>query len=995
MIAKPDLFGSSLLLLVLGVAAMAGAFETGKTYHGFKLEEKRFVKEVNSECYYFTHEKSGARLLKIAADDPNKTFSISFKTVPQSDCGTPHIMEHSVLNGSKNFPVKSPFDVLSKGSLNTFLNAMTGSDITIYPVASMNDKDYFNLMHVYLDAVLNPLIYEDPRILKQEGWHHELASDDGDVIYKGVVYNEMKGAFSSPTRELDYQIYKQLFPDNGYGFSSGGYPEAIPSLTYEAFINFHRKFYHPDNSYIYLYGNADLDKELAFIDKEYLSKYTDSGNEIAFKLQKPFAVMKEHTAPYPVSEGSSIEDQTYLALNWVGGLNTDRAMVMGLNVLREVLVGQESAPIRLALQEAGIGKDVSASVDDNKQVVFQIMVQNANAEDKAKFQEIVNQTLKDVVKKGIDKKAIEGTINRMEFRLREGDDAQKGLTYNFQALAGWFFAQDPFLSLEYEKTLAKVKTALTTDYLESLITEYLLDNSHSLLMVLEPDPNLQKENNQKTEEELAAFKANMSDEEKAALVKETQELIEYQKREDTEEALATIPLLELSDINPKTAWYDVQETKAGKVPVLHHDTFTNNVIYSSLYFDVRTLPEALIPYAALLSEVMGNMNTENYAYGDLDIELNIHTGGFSTSLTSYLEDNNDENLIPKFVINSKAMNTKLDKQFALINEILTKTQLDDTDRLKDVLTRHQSRLDSRVQRNGYYYTVWRLESYYNNEGYFNEKIRGLDYFWFVTDLVNSFDEKETEIKEKLAQTADLLFNQNNLIAGVTCSKDDLKAVKKQVVQLSKDLDSDKVQLNDWEFDLAARNEGLLTASKVQYVLQGYNFKKLGYDWNGKMRVLNQVLSRDYLQNQIRVIGGAYGGFASFASTGNAYFASYRDPNLSETFENYDGAVDYVKNFDVDEDDMTRYIIGTIARMDRPLTPSEQGRLAIRRYFHKSQKDKLQKEREDVIATTPEDIQAYAKFVQDILNQENYCVYGNEAKIQERKDLFKALVQVNQ
>ncbi len=994
MIAKPDLFGSSLLVMVLGVVTLLGAFETGKTYHGFKLVDKRFVEEVNAACYYFAHEKSSARLLKIAADDPNKTFSIAFKTIPQSDCGTPHIMEHSVLNGSENFPVKSPFDVLTKGSLNTFLNAMTGSDITIYPVASMNDKDYFNLMHVYLDAVLNPLIYKDPRILKQEGWHHEMASIDGDVVYKGVVYNEMKGAFSSPTRELDFQIYKNLFPDNGYGYSSGGYPDAIPDLTYEAFLDFHKTYYHPDNSYIFLYGNADLDKELAFINEKYLYNYTKSGNDISIKLQKPFKKMKAHKAFYPVSEGSDTKEQTYLALNWVAGLNTDRAMVMGLHVLRDVLVGQESAPIRLALQEAGIGKDVYGSVDDNKQTVFQIVVQNANAEDKDTFYEIVTKTLQDVVEKGLDKKAIEGTINRMEFRLREGDDAHKGLTYNFQALSGWFFAQDPFLSLEYEKPLAKVKKALTTDYLESLISKYLLDNPHSLLMVLEPDPELQKENNQKVEAELAAFKAGLSAEEKEALVKETQALIDYQKREDTEEALATIPLLELSDINPKAEWYAIEETKAGKTPVLHYDTFTNNVIYSNLYFDVRVLPEALIPYAALLAEVLGNMNTENYTYGDLDIALNIHTGSFSTSLTTFLEDNKDENLIPKFVLSSKAVNDKLDKQFELINEILIHTKLDDTDRLKDVLIRHQSRLDSRVQRNGYYYSAWRLESYYNKEGYFDEKTRGLNYYWFVTGLTDKFDEKEAEIKEKLIQTAALLFNRDNLIAGVTCSANDLKAVKKSVVSLSENMNSRNVNFENWQFDLETKNEGLLTASKVQYVLQGYNFKKLGYEWNGKMRVLNQVLSREYLQNKIRVIGGAYGGFASLTSAGNVYFASYRDPNLSETLDNYDGSVSYIQDFDADEDEMTRFIIGTISRMDRPLTPSQQGNLAIQRYFHKTQKERVQKDREEVLAATPEDIQGFAKFIQDILNQENYCVYGNESKIQEEKDLFKALVQVN-
>lgn len=519
-----------LLLLLAWSNTYPAEYKKGETYHGFKLLEKRFVKEVNAECLYFEHVKSGARVLKFATNDPNKTFGIGFKTVPETDCGTPHIIEHSVLNGSKNFPVKSPFDVLSKGSLKTFLNAFTGSDRTFYPFASMNEKDYFNLMHVYLDAVFNPLMYSDTRILRQEGWHYELESKDAPLIYKGVVYNEMKGAFSSPTRELNYQISRNLFPDNGYQYSSGGYPAAIPKLTHEAFVNFHKKYYHPVNSHIILYGDADLDKELSFIDSEYLSKYEKSGSRPVIPIQKPFTAMKEVTSYYSIGEGDKIQNQTYLTLNFVVGLNSDQALVMALNVLSDVLVNQEAAPVRLALQKAGIGQDVSAWVNDIQQNVFQIMVQNANPGDKEKFREIVMNTLREASEKGLDKKAIEGTINRMEFSLREGDDAQKGLTYGFQALPGWFFADDPFLTLEYEKPLARVKTALTGNYLESVIREHIINNPHSLLLALEPKPGLEKENNEKITKELAEYKKSLSPKEIDSLVNATRELIAYQKR---------------------------------------------------------------------------------------------------------------------------------------------------------------------------------------------------------------------------------------------------------------------------------------------------------------------------------------------------------------------------------------------------------------------------------------------------------------------------------
>jgi len=519
-------------------------------YHGFKLVEKRFVKEVNAECYYFEHEKSGAQLFKIAADDPNKLFNIAFKTTPHNDCGTPHIMEHSVLNGSKHFPVKSPFDVLMKGSLNTFLNAMTGADFTTYPVASMNDKDYFNLMHVYLDAVFYPLAMTDKRIFMQEGWHHELDDIDGDISYKGVVYNEMKGAYSSPERELSYRVYKTLFPDNTYGVAAGGYPTAIPKLTYEDFVKFHDTYYHPSNSYIMLYGNGDLDRELEFIDKEYLSDFDRSDEKITIPLQKPFEAMKEQECTYPVPEGSDTKGQTFLNISFVAGQSTDRTLCMAMDVLSDALVNHESGPLRLALQEAGIGQEVSASFNEAEQNVFEIQVRNADPEVSGKFKEIVFDTLKKVSREGIDKKILEGIINRMEFSLKEGDTPQKGLMYLFMNYQGWMFADNPYLGLEFNEPLTKVKESLSNNLMEDIIEKYLLSNPHTLLTVLKPEPGLQNKLSEEIEKELAGYKASLSKKQLEELVKTTKELKEYQKEEDTPEALTTIPMLKPEDISP-------------------------------------------------------------------------------------------------------------------------------------------------------------------------------------------------------------------------------------------------------------------------------------------------------------------------------------------------------------------------------------------------------------------------------------------------------------
>ena len=697
--------------------------------------------------------------------------------------------------------------------------------------------------------------------------------------------------------------------------------------------------------------------------------------------------MKEVTAQYPVVEGSKIENQTYLTLNFVAGLNTDRATTMALNILCDLLVNQEAAPVRLALQKAGIGQDVNASVDDLQQNLFQIQVQNANSTDKEKFQEIVLSTLRDVVKSGLDKKAVEGAINRTEFQLREGNDAQKGITYNFQILPGWFFADDPFLTLEYEKPLAKVKTALESNYLESVLQKYIIENPHALLLIMEPKPGMEKENSAKTEKELEKYKASLSAGEKEKLIQETKELIEYQKGEDSPEALATIPLLGRKDINPKATWYAVQDQQIADIPFLYHEEFTNDVVYTRMLFDARVLPTELIPYAALLAEVLGSQNTDNYSYGDLDIALNIYTGGFSAFLSTYLENQNDTSMIPKFVVNIKSMNKKVSKLFELLGEIVNHTHYGDIDRLKAILIRHQSRLDARVKQNGYGFTQNRLASYFSNAGMFNELTSGIEYYWFITDLAAKVDQNAKEISEKLATTASLLLNKSNMIAAVTCSKNDLSAVEQEFSKYANSLPSGKKEFKNWKFTLEKKNEGFLTASKVQYVLKGYNFKKLGYTWDGNMRVLSKILSSDWLQNRIRVIGGAYGGFSSFASNGQIVFGSYRDPNLKESLDNYDAIPEYLSKLNIDDKDMTRYIIGTIAGLDNPLTASQKGDIAVRYYIEKILLEEVQRERDEVISTNLENIKAMKNMVADILDQKVICVYGNEEKIQSQKELF--------
>ncbi|MFP4665101.1 MAG: insulinase family protein [Bacteroidales bacterium] len=969
-------------------------FKEGEVYNGFKLDQKKFVEEVDANCLLFTHEKSGAQLMKIMAEDENKLFNIAFKTLPSTDRGTPHIIEHSVLNGSKNFPVKSPFEILTKGSLNTFLNAMTSSDWTTYPVASMNEKDYFNLMHVYLDAVFNPLLHEEDRIFEQEGWHYELNSLDDELTYKGVVYNEMKGAFSQPNRQLSYLTYKTLFPDNTYGVSSGGHPDAIPDLTIEHFRDFHKKYYHPTNSFILLYGNADLNKELEFINKEYLSNYEKSDEDISIQKQEGFEERKEVAGTYPVAENAETKDKTYLTYSFVFGDNTDPKLNFAHRILSQALVGHESAPLRLAIQEAGIGKNVYAYNRSNKQNVFTIGVENANPEDKEAFETIIFNTLKEVVKEGFDPEMLEGIVNRMEFSLREGNTPHKGMMYMYRTIPYVFFADDPYLGLEFEAPLADLKTGLEEGLLENIIQKDFLDNNFALLTLMKPEPGLEKKRSEEIKKELAEYKASLSEEERKDIVENTKALKAYQEEEDDPEKVAMVPMLELSDIDTEAEYFEIDEKTVDNTKVLHYNDFTNDILYSKLYFDLRVLPKEYLPYANLLSDIIGDISTEKYEFGELDNQLNIHTGGFNTYLNNFLVKQSTENFIPKFTVSYKATEDKESLATELVSEIINNTTYNDSTRLKTLLKRQHSNQLSFVNNSGINVALTRLGSYQTPYGAYNEMLNGYEYYQFIDKLMADFNENPDAIIEKLTETAELLFTKDNMIASVSCSDDNFTTYEKSLKALNKTM-SDKVsEMKDWKFSPEVENEGMMAMSKVQYVTKGANFKNLGYQWDPKMKVLNQILSRDYLQTQIRVIGGAYGGFAGLSPSGTCYFASYRDPNLSGTLENFDATPDFLENFEPEEQEMTRFIIGTISKLDEPTTASQRGSSAVNNYFEQKTKAEAQAEREAILSTTPEDIRAFKTMIQDVLNEDIICVYGNDERIKENESIFDTTFYVS-
>ena len=972
-------------------------FTIGNTYHGFKLVEEKNIKELNSKTRLFEHVKSGARLLHIENDDDNKVFSIGFRTPPKSSNGLPHILEHSVLCGSRKFPTKEPFVELIKGSLNTFLNAMTFSDKTIYPLASKNEKDFFNLMDVYLDAVFYPNIYAQPEILMQEGWHYELENKEDKLTYKGVVYNEMKGAFSSPEGILMRKVQESLFPDTAYGVESGGDPEFIPDLTHKEFIEYHKKYYHPSNSYICLYGDGNIDKQLQFISEGYLNNFDKIAVESAIQLQKPFSEMQEVKMDYPISADDDEASKTFLSLNFVTGDNISRPELhLAFEILEYLLLESAAAPLKKALVDAEIGKDVFGSFDNSiLQPVFTIVVKNSNESEKEKFKEIVFTTLKNLVKDGIDKKLIEACINITEFKLREADlgGFPKGLYYYITSMDSWLYDKDPTMHLEYESYLSKIKSALTTNYFEELIEKYLLNNTHSSMVILNGKKGLAQQKDKIAQDKLAKYKASLSEQEILKIVADAKALKERQMTPDSVEVLETIPLLKLTDIETKVEELPIKEKDELGVKVLAHDIFTNKIAYINILFDAKKVDMELLPYITLLSTLLGRVSTKNTNYSDLSNEVNIHTGGIHFATDVYGENENFEKYSPKLVLKAKALANKIPKLFDIMVEIVGTTKFDEKKRMKELIQQLKSRQEMKIVDRGHMSAAARLTSHFSPASAYIEKTTGITFYKFIDEIERDFDNKWEEICENLNKVSKLIFNKNNLIISVTGEDDIYNAFASQLPKIINILGQEKLPDVGYDFEMSQDNEGLLTSSDVQYVAKGYNFIKSGYAYSGKMLVLKTIASLDYLWNRVRVQGGAYGGFASIARSGNIVFVSYRDPNVKETLAAYDGICEYVGTFEASEREMTKYIIGTISELDSPLTPSMKGERATAYYIRGISHAQRQKEREEVLNTKPEDIKAFSAMIDDVIKQNYFCVLGNETKLKDNKDIFNNLVNV--
>ena len=960
----------------------------------YELVTKQDIPDIHSMGYLLKHKKSGARVMVLENDDENKVFNIAFRTPPADSTGVAHILEHSVLCGSKKFPLKDPFVELVKGSLNTFLNAMTYPDKTMYPVASCNDQDFKNLMHVYLDAVFFPNIYEKEEIFCQEGWHYELEDVDSPLTLNGVVYNEMKGAFSSPEDVLDREVFNSLFPDTPYGVESGGDPKCIPDLKYSEFLSFHSRYYHPSNSYIYLYGNMDAAERLNWMDEEYLSKYDAMPVTSVIARQEPFDKMKELVMEYPITENEPEEQNSYLAYNVVTGDSLDVERCTAFEVLDYTLLSAPGAPVKQALLDAGMGKDIMGSYEDGiYQPFFSIVAKNADPANKEKFVQLIQDTLGEIAEKGIDKKAIAAGINYMEFRFREADFSSfpKGLMYGIDVFDSWLYDdKKPFDYLKRLDIFASLKEKAKTRYFEELIEEYLLSNTHASIVVVNPKRGLAAKREKELEDKLAAYKDSLTLEEKERLAAETKHLKEYQDEPETEEALRTIPLLTRKDISKEGAKLYNTPKQVGDTLVLYHDLYTNGIGYLDLLFDTKAVPESLIPYLGILKSVLGYVDTEHYTYSQLFNEINARSGGILFGLQVFGNAEKPQDNKHMAGVKAKALYEDIPFVFEMIREILCTSKFEDDKRLYEILAKMKSRMQMSMASAGHSTAVARALSYFSENAYFQEKTTGIDFYKFLDELETNFQEKKEDLKEKLKELMVYVFRPENLTVSYTADQKGCRGLEEEVQKLKAVLCTKEIMPGSFAPVLEVKNEGFQTSGQVQYVAAAGNFREVGYSYTGALRILKVMLSYEYLWTNIRVKGGAYGCMSSFRRNGDGFLVSYRDPNLVKTLEVFRKTGEFIRSFDADEREMTKYIIGTISEMDVPMTPSGKGNLSLNAWFSKVTEEDMAKERQEILEAQPEDIRKLAGIVDAMMEQNRICVVGSEEKLEQEKQIFGEL-----
>ena len=979
-------------------------------FNNYNTIFEKDVKDLDSTAFLLRHEKTGARVFILSNNDDNKVFYIGFRTTPSDDTGVAHIMEHSVLCGSEKYPLKDPFVELIKGSMNTFLNAMTFPDKTVYPVASTNEKDFRNLMSVYMDAVFRPNIYVHPEIMKQEGWNYSITDPDGPVEYNGVVFNEMKGAFSSPESVLERETLHALFPDTTYGFESGGDPQYIPDLTYENFLDFHRKYYHPSNSFIYLYGDMDIAERLDWMDREYLSRYDAQKIDSEVKDQIHFSKMARISKTYAVSEDEPLKENTYLSYNINCGTNLDPCKYYALQMIQYALVDTQGAPVRQRLLDEGIGKDILSGFETGlKQEYFSIISKNAEESQAQLFLDIIKDEFEKAAGGSLNHRSLTASLNTLEFRYKEADFGgyPKGLVYGLNALDSWLYDDgQPLMHIECSDTFRFLRDNIDTGYFEDLIRTWLINNPDSALIILSPQKGLAAQKEQETAEKLRKFKESLSPEQIDALIADTKALAAYQEEEDTEEKKKTIPLLERSDLKRVPPQYSNIEDEVDGIRFIHHDYFTNGICYIDIFFNADQVPPEKLVYLSLLKSAVSYVDTDNYSFSQLNDEINIETGGLSMDMGLYSERFSDDKYSILADLSFRALDVNLDRAFELAQEVLFRSHYDDDKRLYEIIAELKSKLQMSLTGSGHVAAALRSRSYFSEIESVRELVNGISFYKFVEHLEKNFDSEKESLKNGIRDVLNTILRPENLIVSFTGDRQEADLVRKKIKTLNKTIsqfcgseasaapEKEKTALpvkdrryKLYDFKPGKKSEAFRTSSSVQYAAKSGKYCEGNDEYTGAVQVLMTIMRFEYLWFNIRVQGGAYGCMGNASPAGCCSFVSYRDPNLKRTYDVFDQIPDFLESFEADEREMTKYVIGTMSNVDMPLTPSMKGVRDMNAYLSGVRYEDIRKAREEIIDCSAAQIRALAPMMRRALEMNCICTVGSETKISEDSDLF--------
>ena len=952
----------------------------------FELIEKKYLKNINTNAYLYEHIKTRARLVFFENDDINKSFSISFKTIPYNDNGIFHILEHSVLCGSAKYPVKEPFVELLKGSFNTFLNAMTFPDKTMYPVSSKNEKDLEILMDIYLDAVFNPNLKNNPNILAQEGWHYHLEDKEDELIYKGVVYNEMKGAYSSVDEVLDQYVTEQLFSDTSYKYSSGGKPEAIPSISQEEFLETYNYNYHPSNSYIFLYGDLNVEQYLNHIDS-YLNNYD-------YKDYSDYNLSRQENFTTDIVKrtyfNEDVKDKAYVAYNYILGDSNEFSKIENIDIIDDILLGSSNTEFRKYFIDNNICEDVYSYVQkDRKETVYSIIFKYVSDDKLESLNAEYKSLLKGIIDKGFDYEQVQASINKKNFSIKEEinkTSSPKGVSYAIRLLRTWLYSEDNILdAFDLDNVISHLQENCVNKQYETLAKQFLIENNKQAILHL--IPTLEKENKEK---DLVEYKATLSETELADIVKNTKSLQEWQNSTDKKEDLEKIKSVDAKEVELKNPFEETFFEEYKGINFSHYDTVTNGISYSKLLFDISDFEVEQLQYASVLSYLLFNFNTKNKTEAEIIKEIGANLGGISSYVDVFRKYKSEECEV-KFIISSKNLVEKAGELAKILDETTLYADFEDKEALYNVLLEIKLMLESRFKNSGHAFVARRISGFYNPQSKLASYHGEYDFYLFISELVNNYEQSSDKIKEQLYTVTSLIFNQARLLVNFVGNKEEYTNFKETISSYLAKYPSELDKQKGLEIKLEEQgySEGFYFDSLVQYVGAGYNIN----DYTGTHLVLRHILSLDYLWNNVRVKNGAYGSGVIFNAFGDFNLWSYRDPNLTETLEIYYNINNYVANIDADEKDLNKYIIGTLNSLDVLMSPSAQAAYSLNKYITNSPFEVYDKLVNEIKNTTVEDLRKLATEFENIKSKAYTCVLGSKDKVLENKQLFNKTIEL--